>query len=1084
MTVRSVSHGRLAAVAAVAAALIVALPPAGAAATPVPHWLAISQPAPTYFHAGDGADSYEIVAVNDGATSTTGPITVSDTLPPGFVVNAIAARAEIAGIDNTLSESIESGCAQTVKEATVTVACTTSTSVPIGRSVVLNINVHVPANAAGLLTNQVAISGGGAQQASTANSTPVTQASQPVPYGASVANELTDSSGHIAAQAGSHPFAYTTLLDFNVASVNPKEHCNGNGTPCPALNAQAKDVEVALPPGLVGNPTAVPYCTHAQFENPGFFNCPASSQVGSMYLYFYGEGTAEQYAPIYNIEPPPGQPGELGFTISTLAHIAVYFHVRSDGDYGLTADIPDINQFDPVRAIVLSVWGVPSDEAHNPLRLSEYGKCGLGEGGCPSGVFSPRPFLTLPTSCTGGRLPIGVAGDSWQNPESAPFASLAAASIAGIGGCEALPFSPSIAAQASTHQPGVPAGYDIHLDVPQSEETEGLSSPDVRNVEVTLPHGTVLSPSAANGLVACTDAQFALKVRVRGACPPASKIGTIKITTPLLAQPIAGSLYVGQPECSPCSGPQAEAGQMLHLLLEAEGSGVVIKLSGHTRVNEATGQLTTTFAENPQLPFSDLEVSLERGPGAPLANPSTCGPAITTAHVTPWSTLTATNVAAPPIPIEGCTPPAFSPSFTAGMTSSASAGAFSRFSLTLSHQDGEQTLGRVTITTPPGLLGMLKGVTQCPDAQANVGTCPAASQIGTASVTVGPGSSPLTIAGGTVYLTGPYDGKPFGLTIVTPAEAGPFKLSGNTGQGTEVVRASIAIDPHTSAITVASDALPQQLNGVPLDVRNIKIDIDRPGFMFNPTDCNQLSIGGAVMSANGTVANVSFPFQAVNCATLPFKPAFTVLTQGKTSKANGAYLHVKVVSGPGQANIGKVKVDLPKQLPSRLTTLQQACPDATFNGNPASCPAGSLVGTATAVTPVLKNALTGPAYLVSHAGAAFPDLVIVLQGEGITLDLVGNTDIKKGVTISTFNAVPDAPIATFDLVLPQGPHSALAAYGNLCKSNLNMPTAITGQNGSEIRQTTRIAVSGCPRHKHAKKARRPKTHRKGRSGRR
>jgi hypothetical protein len=235
--------------------------------------------------------------------------------------------------------------------------------------------------------------------------------------------------------------------------------------------------------------------------------------------------------------------------------------------------------------------------------------------------------------------------------------------------------------------------------------------------------------------------------------------------------------------------------------------------------------------------------------------------------------------------------------------------------------------------------------------------------------------------------------------------------------------------------------------------------------MFNPTNCAPLSVDGTITSTQGATAAVSSHFQAANCATLPFKPKFTVLTQAKTSKANGAYLHVKVTSGAGQANIGKVKVDLPKQLPSRLTTLQKACPDAAFNANPASCPAASVIGSATAITPVLNSPLTGPAYLVSHAGAAFPDLVVVLQGEGITLDLVGNTDIKKGITISTFNTVPDAPISTFDLVLPQGPHSALAGYGNLCKTHLNMPTALTGQNGAQVKQTTRIAVSGCPKAK-------------------
>jgi hypothetical protein len=399
--------------------------------------------------------------------------------------------------------------------------------------------------------------------------------------------------------------------------------------------------------------------------------------------------------------------------------------------------------------------------------------------------------------------------------------------------------------------------------------------------------------------------------------------------------------------------------------------------------------------------------------------------------------------------------------------------------MTLSRQDREQNLGAITLRTPPGLLGKISEVPLCGEPQASKGTCSAASKIGTTTVAAGAGSHPFWL-GGSVYLTTSYRGAPFGLSIVVPERAGPFNL------GDEVVRATINVDRHTSALAVTSDPIPQHKDGIPFRLKTINVNIDRPNFIVNPTNCSQQAVTATIAGvlsdgAQGARVPASMPFAVAGCKNLPFTPRFTVLTLAKTSKASGAYLHVKVTSGPGQANIGKVKVDLPRQLPSRLTTLQKACPDATFNANPASCPGGSVVGAATAVTPVLRSPLTGPAYLVSHAGAAFPDLVIVLQGEGITLDLVGNTDIKNGITISTFDAVPDAPISTFDLVLPEGPHSALGAYGHLCKSRLSMPTAITGQNGAVIKQTTRIAVAGCPKHK---KARRAKTHRNGRRARR
>jgi hypothetical protein len=311
---------------------------------------------------------------------------------------------------------------------------------------------------------------------------------------------------------------------------------------------------------------------------------------------------------------------------------------------------------------------------------------------------------------------------------------------------------------------------------------------------------------------------------------------------------------------------------------------------------------------------------------------------------------------------------------------------------------------------------------------------------------------------------------------VVPAAAGPLDL------GNVIVRAAIKVDPSNSALTIASDPLPQSLDGIPLQLRTVNVTIDREGFIFNPTNCRAMAIEAVLRSTQGATAQASSRYQAANCATLPFKPRFTVLTRAATSKANGAYLHVKVSSGHGQANIGKVRVDLPRQLPSRLTTLQKACPASVFDVNPASCPRAAVVGSATALTPVLKGPLAGPAYLVSHAGAAFPDLVIVLQGEGIVLDLVGNTSVKHGITISSFNSVPDAPISTFDLVLPQGPHSALAAHDSLCRAALEMPTGLTGQNGAVIKQTTRIAVSGCPRHRF--RPRHGRTHERGRRGRR
>jgi hypothetical protein len=366
----------------------------------------------------------------------------------------------------------------------------------------------------------------------------------------------------------------------------------------------------------------------------------------------------------------------------------------------------------------------------------------------------------------------------------------------------------------------------------------------------------------------------------------------------------------------------------------------------------------------------------------------------------------------------------------------------------------------------------------CGESQAAAGTCGPESLIGHTTILAGAGPDPVTVTG-QVFLTGPYKGAPFGLSIVVPAIAGPFNL------GTVVVRASIAVDPHTAALTVTSDPLPSILQGIPLRVRTVNVTVDRGGFTFNPTDCEALSVSGTITSIQGASAQVANAFHAANCAALAFAPKFSASSLAKTSRANGAALDVKVAYPQGsQANIHSVTVKLPVQLPARLSTVQQACPAATFEANPSSCGEGSVVGTGTASTPILAAPLTGPAYLVSHGGAAFPDIVIVLQGQGITLDLVGNILISKsGVTSATFANVPDAPISSFDLNLPEGPHSGLAAVGSLCAKPLSMPTTITAQNGAQLKQTTKIKVAGCTKVKKAKKHKRKHKAKKSRSGR-
>jgi hypothetical protein len=680
-----------------------------------------------------------------------------------------------------------------------------------------------------------------------------------------------------------------------------------------------------------------------------------------------------------------------------------------------------------------------------------------------------------------------MRANSWQAPLVYEGAD---AKLPGITGCGRLDFKPSMVVQPTSTASDSPSGLHVELNVPQNEDPTGLAEADLKDATVTLPAGWTVNPSSANGLAGCPllrgneghggQTGIDLENAEPARCPEASKVGTVRIKTPLLEEELTGGVYVAQQGNAGAAQGENPFGSLLALYIAAEAPerGVVVKLAGHVQLDPVTGQLTTTFDENPQLPFETLKLDLSRGERSPLATPRSCGSYQPTALLEPFShqgapgeegTPDAEPLIAPSVITSGprgssCSATSdFSPSFAAGTTNPQS-GNFSPFTMTLTRQDGEQRFSSVAMTMPPGLEGMISTVPLCPEPQANAGTCPAASQIGHVTVQAGVGSEPITLPEpgrpeDPVYLTQAYDGAPFGLAIVAPAEAGPFNL------GAVVTRAKLQVDPRTAQVSVQSSPLPTILQGVPVDVRAINVTIDRPSFTFNPTNCEPLTVAGGIGSAEGALANVSSHFQAANCAALPFNPSFTVSTSGKTSKAGGASLRVKLTQKPGEANIHKVDLQLPLALPSRLTTLQKACSEAQFNANPDGCPAGSVIGAATARSPLLQAPLTGPAYLVSHAAAAFPDVVFVLQGDErggvIRIDVVGNTDIKKGITYSRFESVPDTPISSFETTLPEGPHSALAANGNLCAQSLVMPTTLVGQNGAQVKRNTKISVTGC-----------------------
>jgi hypothetical protein len=734
------------------------------------------------------------------------------------------------------------------------------------------------------------------------------------------------------------------------------------------------------------------------------------------------------------------------------------------------------------------------------------------DGECPTQTPETQ-LLTNPTSCGAPRTAT-LSVDDWEEPGNFTGEHgerSKTVQLPELVGCEKLDFSPNVDVTPDGKAGNTPTGLTVGVHVPQesTENPKGLAEADVKNTTVALPEGVVLSPSAADGQQACSFSQIGYlgmkeldptaEPGVQTAqftpnaptCPDAAKVANVHILTPhLLEHELVGSVYLASPQnfTGPLENPFGTL-VSLYLVAEEPVSGVIIKVAGKVVPNPQTGQLISTFENTPQAAYTDLKLEFFGTDRAPLGTPAQCGTYTTDAAFQPWSGTppvnadSSFNITSGP-QVEGpsgvetlpCSDPLpFKPTLESG-TTNIDAGAFSTLDTTFSKEDGQQNLTSIELHYPNGISGLLDGVKLCPEAQANAGTCGPESEIGETTISVGLGSDPFNVTGGKIYITEKYEGAPFGLSIVNPAKAGPFVLQ----EGRPViVRAKVEVNPITAALTIVTDppgsphAIPTIIDGIPLQVKHVNATVNRPGFTFNPTNCTPSQVTGIVHSAEGASSAVSDPFQVTNCASLKFEPKFSVSTSGKTSRASGASLHVNLSYPSGaigkDANISKIKVDLPKQLPSRLTTLQKACTNAQFEANPAGCPVDSRVGQAKAITPLIPVPLEGPAYFVSHGGAKFPELIMVLQGYGVTLDVHGETFINKaGITSSTFNTIPDAPVGSFELTLPEGPDSALAANGNLCKSTLKMPTAFVAQNGAEIHETTPVTATGCPKAKKTK----------------
>jgi hypothetical protein len=885
-----------------------------------------------------------------------------------------------------------------------------------------------------------------------------------------VTASFTDIDGNAERQAGSHP---DSSGRYRVVLQDPS---NPESFPIEAPHRFQQE----LPPGLIGNPSAAGYCPLAAMKGAqsGLGSaCPIDSQVGIAYIGPEGnEGQPPGKAPVFNVPAPDGTPALFAFNY--LGVVIRLTPTLRPHDYGITIDSGIIPQGIVLPQVEVIFWGVPSDPAHNSLR---YGPLA---GGAfyfpPAEPTSPRlAFVSTPTSCPGtpdrqtGRI------DGWKSvgifdvqsitadPNGEPFVNT---------GCDRLPFEPEIEARPTTNLADAPSGLDVKVTIPQNTDPDGLAAAHLKSASVKLPAGMTVNPSSANGLGACSPSGIGLvspvgqsKAIFNGAdaaCPNASKLGTVEVNTPLIDHPLMGEIYLAEQNNNPFGSLLA-----LYISVEDPDTGITIKLAGQPKPDPVTGQLSVDFANNPQLPFQELKVNLFTGPRAALKTPMACGQFTTNTTMTPWTspygadknpsdTFAITKGVNGGACLGNESQAPNKPTFSAG-TIDPAAGTYSPFVLKLTREDGTAPIKAIDATLPKGLLGKLAGISYCPEASLAAAatkpgkaeqaapSCPLSSRVGSVTVGAGAGSNPLYV-GGNAYLAGPYKGAPLSLAIVTPAVAGPFDL------GTVVVRTALKVDPESTQIKAVSDPIPTILQGIPLDIRQIALNMDRPSFTLNPTSCDPMAVNGSALSVFGTSALLTDRFQVGGCGALGFKPKLSLSLKGGTERGQYPALNAMLKARAGDANIAKAVVSLPHSEFLAQEHIRTVCTRVQFAAD--ACPAASIYGKAKAWSPLLDQPLSGPVYLRSSSNP-LPDLVADLNGQ-IRVSLVGRIDSVRGGIRNSFELVPDAPVSKFTLQMQGGKKGLLVNSRNLCKSTNKAQVDFTAQNGKS-QELTPVLSNGC-----------------------
>jgi hypothetical protein len=1070
------------------------LPAGASAASAGPAWTISAQTTtPTNFVPGDssGEGVYYIQVLNSGSEPTNGsPITITDFLPQGLTLNPSPANPST----NFVAYN-EKGGGNLPCEVGPPATCTfPAETVNPGKRLTMRVPVNVDAEAPPSVLNRFSVSGGGAESAS--GSVQTTISPTPAPFGVqSLLTSLQDNSGAAETRAGSHPYQLRIGAQFNTI-----------GGALPIENP--RDITTDLPKGLVLNTEATPVrCEETQLETTPL-TCPNASAVGVAHVVINGEGIAVSVtSSIYNMTPPQGRPAELAFNVGGFGiNIHLLGKVRSDGDYGLSSETLDVPQYTNISGVSAELWGDPSDPSHDFAR----GRCAFQSGLAPTCPVPPlnKALLTMPTACS-GPLSTTLSADSWQ--DHGDFVSKNAetedafGNPVGVTGCEQLSYSPAVESTTSTDQAGTGSGLDFNVDFPNNGllDKEALAESMTQNAVVTLPDGVTINPSVGEGLGFCTPAQYKKETAFSSegeGCPSDAKVGTLHLESPLVNEALDGSVYLAQQDDPTTTTPGAEnpfdTDIALYLVMRNTQLGVLVKQPLKVVPDPVTGQLVATLENIPQLPFNHFNFHFKEGARAALITPSACGKYTSVAKLYPSSDPTnpktvessfeiTKGVNGGPCPSGGVPP--FNPEFSAGSVNN-NAKSFSPFNMRLTRHDGDQDMTKFSSVLPPGVLGKLAGISKCSDAaiasaKTKTGrqekaspSCPQSSLIGHTLAGAGVGDS-LTYVPGNLYLGGPYHGDPLSVVSITPALAGPFDA------GTVVVRVALTLNAVTAEVEADganSDPIPHILKGIVLKVRDLRVYVDKPEFILNPTSCEPSSakatLFGAYLNvfspADDVPVGLSTRYQAASCASLDFKPKLAINLNGGTKRGDHPALKAIVNARPKDANVGKAVVTLPKSAfldQSHIRTICTRVQYAANGGSGGGCPKAAQYGYARAFTPLLDEPVEGPVYLRS-SNHKLPDLVAALHGI-VDVDIVGRIDSFKGGIRSSFETVPDAPVSKFILTMQGGKKGLVVNSRNLCGGTNKADAVFSGQNGKldEFKPVVRPSCGKARTHKHGHK---------------